>query len=415
MPKPPTANEAKAAMKSALAGKLEGIDELPKHVLLGCRDKRGSWGKVNAYHAYCFRCGEWLDFDKARGHRDCWGQYWDDELAKTEWQLWWQVSEICERVRKGMHPYWGDVYDRRSHDAVEGSAFPAFVSGQRQILRAPAAKGLSSGLEVMVDLPDSATASADFGDDGGPLKVLLYFHGQGGEDCMCAPASSAGYVVVAMNCPTFANDGVRCFWFTEGPGGAWDKHRHAELRRCDVMLAAVSEALELVLSGLARLDLAHGLKREIMLLGTSMGGCAVLQFARAFPSKVCAAAVIAGLYDEAQLPMLVEATAQIPFLLQHSRGDAACPFRTMERFYVARKEGLSNNGKRAHVHSHTDSSTGKRICVDSLGSTEGGERVAGCIDSIACAETEAWFSDGHQHGPSDEQMLSVIRWLRQRS
>merc|ERR1712196_652254 len=108
------------------------------------------------------------------------------------------------------------------------------MAGERQILRAPRQEGLAEELEVLVDAPKLAEAPTE------PLKVLVYFHGHGGDCCQNAPASAAGHAVVALQCPDFPHAEDRCFWFVEGPGGAWDRHEHHKLRQSSVMLKAVS-------------------------------------------------------------------------------------------------------------------------------------------------------------------------------
>lgn len=366
----PSAKDVHATMKSALAARLEGIHELPHFVLLANRDKRGQWGKVNVYYAYCHKCCRWFAFDAARMHSDCSGWNWDSELNTAAWQWWPEIEKMSDRVQRGQHPYYEGVHDRRTCDAAVGSVFPALVAGQRQLVRAPLATGLSSQLEVMVDIPSLDSADSN----PGPLKVLMYFHGHGGEDCEQAPASFPGCVVVAVQCPTHVTEGLRCFWFTEGPGGAWDRHEHTKLRRCDALLGAVADLLDSVLSGLAMLKHSPGIKQEVMLVGVSMGGAAVLAFARAFPSRICAAAVIAGCYDDAQIGELSRATAEIPFLLVHSRGDQACPFRTIEKLYLERTKDIACSCKQN-------------------------------------AETEAQFSDGKQHTPTTEELLAAIEWV----
>merc|ERR1712232_204062 len=191
-----------------------------------------------------------------------------------------------------------------------------------------------SPLEVMVDVPslddarrmrnDQGTAFATA--SGHPLNVLIYFHGHGGESCCIAPCSMPGCAVIALQCPSFVSEGLRCFWFTEGPGGAWDRHEHDKLQRCEVMLTAVGNAVDAILTGLGKLDFPQGVKREVFAVGVSMGGCAVLEFARAFPDLVRGAAVISGYYNKFQILELVDAIADIPLLLVHSREDRACPF-----------------------------------------------------------------------------------------
>lgn len=285
----PSAKDVHATMKSALAARLEGIHELPHFVLLANRDKRGQWGKVNVYYAYCHKCCRWFAFDAARMHSDCSGWNWDSELNTAAWQWWPEIEKMSDRVQRGQHPYY------------EG-------------------------------------------------------------------------VVVAVQCPTHVTEGLRCFWFTEGPGGAWDRHEHTKLRRCDALLGAVADLLDSVLSGLAMLKHSPGIKQEVMLVGVSMGGAAVLAFARAFPSRICAAAVIAGCYDDAQIGELSRATAEIPFLLVHSRGDQACPFRTIEKLYLERTKDIACSCKQN-------------------------------------AETEAQFSDGKQHTPTTEELLAAIEWV----
>eukprot|EP00416_Gambierdiscus_australes_P035210 CAMPEP_0171111070 /NCGR_PEP_ID=MMETSP0766_2-20121228/73673_1 /TAXON_ID=439317 /ORGANISM="Gambierdiscus australes, Strain CAWD 149" /LENGTH=230 /DNA_ID=CAMNT_0011573013 /DNA_START=18 /DNA_END=707 /DNA_ORIENTATION=+ len=230
----------------------------------------------------------------------------------------------------------------------------------------------------------------------------MYFHGQGGEDCETAPVSSPGCVVIAVQCPSFVTEGVRCFWFTEGPGGAWDRHEHDKLRRCEAMLAAVASVVDSLLSALRMLHPQRGVERHVWLVGVSMGGCGVLEFARAFPTRVRAAAVIAGCYNDKQIKELAQATWQIPLLLVHSRGDRACPFGTIEKLYVARA-GASVGPSRE-----------MRQVRPRVGPTSEGDPLAGRIELRKggklsaegsapgeCAETEAWFSEGQQHTPTE--------------
>merc|ERR1719336_1256394 len=80
-----------------------------------------------------------------------------------------------------------------------------------------------------------------------------------------------------------------------------------------------------------------------MLAGVSMGGSAVLEFARAFPARVCAAAVIAGCYNDMDIKELAQATASIPLLLVHSRDDQACPFGTIQKLYLTRISAIARD------------------------------------------------------------------------
>ncbi|CAE8696099.1 unnamed protein product, partial [Polarella glacialis] len=98
------------------------------------------------------------------------------------------------------------------------------------------------------------------------------------------------------------------------------------------MLGVVDAAL----MGLNRLKFKHGVESGIQVLGVSMGGHAALEFARTFPDRVQRAAVIAGYYPEAQIDALVQATAAIPLLLVHRKGDYACPFRLIQSLHLAR-------------------------------------------------------------------------------
>jgi len=260
------------------------------------------------------------------------------------------------------------------------------VVGQRQLLRAPPAPGLSLPLEIMVDIP-SFDDEVDMDYDGydneccatsnSPLKVLLYFHGHGGEDCGVAPYSMPGCVIIAPQCPRFVSEGLRCFWFNEGPGGAWDRHEHEKLKRSEVLLAAVGSAVNAILEGLTKLNYRYGIKKEVFVVGVSMGGNAVLEFARSFPDRVHGAAVISGYYNRYEIPELLDAISHIPLLLKHSHDDRACPFHIIEKLHQAR---LAGNQK----------------CSD---------------HGIRLAETVSWFSEGQQHTPTNEELMDAIKWL----
>jgi len=411
-------------MTSALAAKIEGIHELPEGVLLAHRDKRGAWGEVNAYYAYCHRCCQWLDFAAARAHTDCTGWHWDYWLAKAAEKWWPEIEKISERVRSGQHPYYDGIHDRRDCAPIDGSDFPALVVGQRQLLRTPPSVGPCIQLDVLVDIPlfDSegscgnsvdACATADTA-LGNPLKVLMYFHGHGGEDCQQAPNSLPGCAVIAVQCPSLSRDGFRFFWFTEGPGGAWDRHEHEKLRRSSVMLQSVSSLVDAILAGLAKLDFKHGVQREISLVGVSMGACAVLEFARAFPNRVSGAAIISGYYDEAQMDDLVQATLHIPFLLVHSRGDRACPFATIEKLHLARVAAAEQHGLGARRVRPRPCGKGDSSGSPSQTRPNGGDQVDDDgPDDIVCGQTEAWFCDGQQHTPTAGELMAAIQWLFQ--
>jgi len=374
MGRAPSAKDVHGTMMSAIGATLEGMHELPEGVLLAYRD-RGKCGQASAYYAYCYRCRAWLDFSTALTHTSCSGWHWDKELADVEWKWWWEIQQMRDRVRNGVHPYYDGIQDYRNHDAAPGSAFPALVAGQRQVVRAPIAEGLGSRLDVMVDIPaldSDGVGACDGSVEPAPLNVLVYFHGQG-ENYALAPRSCPGLAVVAVHCPSYSREGIRCFWFTEGSGGDWDRHRHENLRRCQVMLTAVATLLDGVLEGLMN-GFGPRVRRKVLLLGVSMGGRAVLEFARAFPARVCGAAVVAGLYNDAERGEVLRATAQIPLLFVHSREDGACPFRSIEQLVLAR-------------------------CA------------AGADGSGVYAETEAWFSDGYQHTRTEGEMMEIIRWL----
>eukprot|EP00929_Paragymnodinium_shiwhaense_P093095 TRINITY_DN53154_c0_g1_i1.p1 TRINITY_DN53154_c0_g1~~TRINITY_DN53154_c0_g1_i1.p1 ORF type:complete len:380 (-),score=18.06 TRINITY_DN53154_c0_g1_i1:250-1389(-) len=375
----PSPEEVHTAITSAIDTGLEGIHELPYGVALAWRDKKGQWGTVNAYYAYCHQCRRWLAFDDARGHFKCSGGYWNSELAQTERERWSEIKKIADLVGSGKHPYFSDLYDRRAVDPVPGYVFPPLLVGKRQILRGPSAAGIASKLEVMVDVPSELRSEAC-----GPLKVLLYFHGHGGEKCHTGPASLPGCATVSISCPETISGSDRCFWFTTGPGGAWDRHQFDKLTVSHEMLAAVSDLMGHILSALELIAPPQGLQRDLLVMGVSMGGNAVLEFARAFPKRVHAAAVIAGYYNDREIYELAQETVQIPFLLMHSRGDRACPFWMIEKFYHARTHYSKNNWM----------SNG---------------------DATAHADTESWFSDGQQHGPTDRQRQDVIAWLLRRT
>jgi len=387
----PSAQEVHLTMTSALAARLEGIHELPDGVLLAHRDKLGRWGPANAYFAYCHRCRSWLDFAAGMRHTECSGEYWDRELADAAWRWWWEVERLSERVRRGEHPYCDGLLDLRGCTAAEGSRLPALREGRRQLLRGPPADGLESRLEVMVDVP--ADLQLEGVDEPCPLRVLLYFHGHGGETCHTAPSSLPGCAVVAVQCPQFVTDGLRCFWFIEGPGGAWTKHEHSKLKRCEAMLAAVSDLLEAVLAALELLCAGRGVERRLLLLGVSMGGSAVLEFARRFPERTSGAAVVSGHYDTKQVDDLARDTAAVPLLLVHNPLDRACPFSTIEELHRAR---VSEHKAGAHAG---DRRVRPRVVPR--------PREA----RAAAALTEAWFSAERPHSPTNEQLLEPIQWL----
>eukprot|EP00931_Biecheleriopsis_adriatica_P066077 TRINITY_DN40495_c0_g1_i1.p1 TRINITY_DN40495_c0_g1~~TRINITY_DN40495_c0_g1_i1.p1 ORF type:complete len:372 (-),score=67.45 TRINITY_DN40495_c0_g1_i1:59-1174(-) len=367
MPSAPTVQDYHRTMESALGARLEGIHELQHGIVLANRDKRGTWGRVNAYYAYCHRCRRWFDFEEACSHTECSGQHWDQRIGKAEWQWWPELQKIGDRVQRGEHPYFDGVRDRRKCAARPGSDIAELLLGERQLLLGAPSEGLSAPLEVLVDvpLPESRDIAA-------PLKVLLYFHGHGGETCKTAPRSRPGCAVVAAECPKFVHEETRCFWFLEGDAGAWDRHEHAKLKCCRPMLDAVANVVDSVLLQLSELYVDRGVDAEIYLFGVSMGASAVLEFTRSFPSRVKAAVVVAGYYNVEQLEDLASAIAEIPLLLVHSREDHACPFSNVERLHQLR------------------------------------------LASGKASETEAWFSEGSQHCPPEEDLLVAIEWLLQR-
>ena len=69
------------------------------------------------------------------------------------------------------------------------------------------------------------------------------------------------------------------------------------------MLAAVSKVVDDVLAALTMLGCKHGVTEEVMLP------------AHTFPERVCAAAVISGLYNDSKISDLAQTTADIPMLV----------------------------------------------------------------------------------------------------
>merc|ERR1712150_105191 len=123
--------------------------------------------------------------------------------------------------------------------------------------------------------------------------------------------------------------------------------------------------------------------------GISMGGHATLEFARVYPESIRSACVIAGYYPEVQIEQLVKATSGIPMLFVHRRSDRCCPFAMIEKVYWARKE---QSRWRRRTWWQNDG------CDDDL-----------CGDDYAVSE--AWFSEGTHHGPSDEERDHALNWL----
>eukprot|EP00928_Gymnodinium_smaydae_P005988 TRINITY_DN12080_c0_g1_i1.p1 TRINITY_DN12080_c0_g1~~TRINITY_DN12080_c0_g1_i1.p1 ORF type:complete len:415 (+),score=79.85 TRINITY_DN12080_c0_g1_i1:111-1247(+) len=369
----PSTDGIHRAMESALARGVEGIHDLPRGVLLADRDRHGRWGEAGAYYAYCVRCGAWLELCSARAHRECDGRYGDGRLerAAAAWDP--KIQEMRAKVQRGEDPYYGflDLRDRGSPDGRP----PSLVPGRRQLLRI-ACPPVAEPLEVMLDVPEMSAAEDDGGSNFG---VLLYFHGSG-EDCRQAPRSSRRRVVIAAQCPRLV-DGVRCFWFEQGSGGAWERHEHDKLERCLKMLAAVAHLVEVLLTSLRSLVLERqrhvAVDRRLCVMGQSMGGYAALEFARHHPELVHSVAAISGYYPPAHLPGLVRAISGLPLILVHRRSDRCCPFWMIEDLHRARLDEADQLRKR-------------RCWVGA---------------------TEAWFSDGDQHGPTYEEMDEVIEWL----
>lgn len=145
----PTCNDIHRTMESALARGLEGVHELPEGVLLAGRDRNGRWGNAGAYYTYCLRCGVWLNFDQARSHMDCKGNWWDAELASAALQWQPQIERMAERVQRGEDPYFGLLDLRCNSDT---GSLPALVPGRRQLVRLHC-RALGDALEAVVDVP----------------------------------------------------------------------------------------------------------------------------------------------------------------------------------------------------------------------------------------------------------------------
>jgi len=232
---------------------------------------------------------------------------------------------------------------------------------------------LGEPLDVCIDVPESAAAAgggATLSDaERQPLRILLYFHGHG-EDYRLGPKSVPGLAVVSANCPRSVG-GKRCFWFQEGAGGAWERHEHAKLRKCDAMLEAMAAVLDASSAALAALDWPVGIDAQVCLMGVSMGGHAALEFARSAPGRVRCLAVAAGYYQEPEMEELLKSIASIPLLLAHRTGDRCCPFGNIQRLH----------------------------------------RLRLALPATPAAVTDSWFEEGIRHGPTDEELQDVIRWV----
>lgn len=359
---PPTCQDVHRAMESAIARGIEGLQNMPEGVMLAARDRTGRWGEAGAYYAYCVRCGRWLSLDDALAHDACEGRWWNGRLvhAAAEWAP--KLEEMAANVQRGTDPYFG-LLDMRDTETPDG-ALPALEAGSRQLVRVHA-PSLEAPLETVIDVPDLARS---WGDDAQPpLKVLVYFHGHG-EDFRHAPGSQRGLAVVAARCPRSVG-GERCFWFQSGYGGAWERHEHAKLARCEEMLAAALVVVDAAAAALARLG---PVEEKVYVMGVSMGGHAALEFAGSFPDRVTSAAVAAGYYEESRVGALVKKIAAIPLLLVHNHEDRCCPFKMIERLHQ--------------------------------------ERLA---FQRAATPTEAWFAPGNRHGPTSEEILAMQQWLLQ--
>lgn len=430
---PPTREGIHRTMESALARKVEGLHALPEGVLLAERDRGGRWGEAGAYYAYCLRCGAWLGLDEARTHDRCRGRYWDNALADAAAEWAPEIEKMSQHIKRGEDPYFG-LLDLRAAPAAPprgGRAvggLPALAAGRRQLIcvRCPE---LEAPLEVVIDVPplgdhgsaqatksvrngteDAAVEGMAWADSKGPLKVLLYFHGHG-EDCRQAPSHTPGCAVVAAQCPRCVGT-QRCFWFQEGPGGAWERHEHGQLTRCEPMLAAAAHMTDVVLEALGAVGFPSGVEGRVRVMGVSMGGHAALEFSRAFPSRVSAAAIIAGYYEEAQIAELVRAIAAIPLLLVHRRGDRCCPFWMIERLHAARAFGQGSRAGRAKWQRCRGGwGQWSAWCEEPWAAS----RLAawGEVAAAAPVASEAWFSAGWRHGPTDEERDEAARWLLQ--
>mmetsp|Transcript_113854 Transcript_113854/g.276483 ORF Transcript_113854/g.276483 Transcript_113854/m.276483 type:complete len:321 (+) Transcript_113854:3-965(+) len=312
------------------------------------------------------RCGAWLGFEEALAHGACRGRWWDYALAGAAAQWAPRLERMAAHVEKGEDPYYGLLDLRQAGEAHRGG-LPALWAGRRQIVRVPC-EALAEPLEVVIDIPPLGYG----GGDEPPLQVLIYFHGHG-ESSREAPPSMANCAIVAAQCPRTVGD-RRCFWFQEGHGGAWERHEHDKLFRCEPMLEAAGTVAELAVKEITALRPSAGVAQDLCVLGVSMGGHAALEFARSFPGRVRSLGVIAGYYEEREVGGLLQAIEQIPLLLVHRHGDRCCPFPLIRRVYDGR-----------------------------LGAppAPGG----------APARTEAWFSAGDWHGPSEEERGEAIRWL----
>jgi len=184
---------------------------------------------------------------------------------------------------------------------------PELVAGRRHLLKLKC-DGLKVPLEVVLDVPPLPAEGKRSHD--GPLKVVLYFHGAG-EDSRNAPNSTENCAVVAPQCPEFFAGKQHCFWFQQGPPGAWDRHDHSRLRRCHVMLNAVGEVVDKAVTALKQLRAGFDVESKVRIMGCSMGAHAALEFTRTFPTRVRSAAVCAGYYDNAKVEQLANATSAV--------------------------------------------------------------------------------------------------------
>merc|ERR1739841_275746 len=144
------------------------------------------------------------------------------------------------------------------------------------------------------------------------------------------------------------------------------------------MLFAVAEVVDALLSVVRSLHVNEGLERKIWLVGASMGGHAALEFARQFPDLVGGLAVVASYYPEVQIESLAARISSMPMLLVHHRGDRCCPFQSAQRLYDALRKSAEGDGRAQKTRHH-----------------------------------EAWFSAGDTHGPSDEELEAITKWILQ--